>query len=207
MGLFSKDGVFFDLLEQQAATAHRAAEAFMTLTADFGHLAEHIETIDRIESDGDTLTHQLANRVDSTFVTPLDKEDLHALSGELDNITDNIDACTARIGIYQLLEPREDLVNFVRILVEVTATTVKAVHCLRDLKARDRIHETLVRIHEIENEADEAFRTALGHLFNAPDANPILVIKWKEIYDRIERAVDNCEDVANMVESVVVKYA
>jgi uncharacterized protein Yka (UPF0111/DUF47 family) len=140
-------------------------------------------------------------------VTPLDKEDLHALVNGLDDITDFIEASTARLVIYQLLEPREDLHALVRLLVNITAATVKAVSNLRNLKARGKFQHTIIRIHEIENEADRSFRQALGDLFNAPDAEPINVIKWKEIYDRIERAMDSCEDVANMVESVVVKYA
>jgi predicted phosphate transport protein (TIGR00153 family) len=207
LSLFNKDETFYDLLEGQAEVAHKAAETFLKLTTDWANLENYVEALDAIESEGDHLCHQLTNRIDSTFVTPLDKEDLHALVNGLDDITDFIEASTARLVIYQLLEPREDLHALVRLLVNITAATVKAVSNLRNLKARGKFQHTIIRIHEIENEADRSFRQALGDLFNAPDAEPINVIKWKEIYDRIERAMDSCEDVANMVESVVVKYA
>lgn len=207
MALFNKDTTFYDLLEAQAEVAHNAAETFLKLTTDWGHLADYVEELDAIESEGDNLCHQLANRIDSTFVTPLDKEDLHALVNGLDDITDFIEAATARLAIYEIPEPRPDLHALIRLLVNITGATVKAVEHLRNLKARAKLQNTLIRIHELENEADRAFRSALGALFNAPGAEPINVIKWKEIYDRIERAMDGCEDVANMVESVVVKYA
>jgi predicted phosphate transport protein (TIGR00153 family) len=210
LGLFNKvnrDTTFYDLLEAQAETAHQAAIMFQHLTTDFTHLAEHVAAIDHLESEGDTLTHQLANKADSTFVTPLDKEDLHALSNSLDDITDMIDSCTARIELYEIKQPREDLEGLVKLLVEITEVTVTAVTFLRTLKSRDKIHDILGRIHALENQADRRFRKALGALVNAPNADPIEVMKWKEIYDRIERAVDQCERVANLVESVVIKYA
>jgi predicted phosphate transport protein (TIGR00153 family) len=207
LALFNKDTTFYDLLEAQADTAHKAAQSFLKLTTDWDHLADYVEELDGIESEGDHLCHRLTNHIDSTFVTPLDKEDLHALVGGLDDITDFIDAATARLGIYQIKAPRQDLHALIRLLVNITAATRKAVGHLRNLKERAKLQETLIRIHELENQADLGFRNALGDLFNAPDAEPINVIKWKEIYDRIERAMDGCEDVANMVESVVVKYA
>lgn len=207
LALFNKDTTFYDLLEAQAETAHRAAETFLKLTTDWEHLADYVEELDGIESEGDNLCHQLTNKVDATFVTPLDKEDLHALVGGLDDITDFIEAATARLAIYQITQPRDDLHGLIRILVNITAATCKAVGHLRNIKERAKLQHTLIRIHELENMADQGFRKALGDLFNAPDAEPINVIKWKEIYDRIERAMDGCEEVANLVESVVVKYA
>jgi uncharacterized protein Yka (UPF0111/DUF47 family) len=145
--------------------------------------------------------------VDATFVTPLDKEDLRALANLLDDVTDLIDAGAARICLYQISTPRSDLEPFVQILVETVQVTRKAVASLRNLKARKEIHAILVQIHDLENQGDRAYRAAMGDLFNAPNADPLAVLKWKEVYDRIEWAVDKCEDVANMVESVVVKYA
>lgn len=206
MGLFSKDTTFFDLLEEQAATALRTAQTLQTLVNDFANREEHARAIDRLESEGDTLAHQLANKADSTFVTPLDKEDLHLLSNKLDDITDFIDSCAARILLYQIPEPRPDLPPLVDLLVEIVTVTHEAVSYLRRLKAREKIHEIVVRIHELENMGDRRFRGALGSLFNAPNADPIMVMKWKEVYDRIELAVDQCEDVANLVESTVIKY-
>jgi predicted phosphate transport protein (TIGR00153 family) len=207
VSLFGKDLSFYTLLEQQAEAAHRAAKAFHALTKDFSRCAEYVKQIEDIEHEADDITHQLANKVDRTFVTPLDKEDLHALSSGLDDITDMIEATTARISLYRLESLRPDLEPLVFKLVQVTQATHEAVKGLRDLRNRTALHNAFIHIHELENESDQSFRNALGTLFNSPNPDPLMVMKWKEVYDRVETAVDKCEDVANIVESVVVKYA
>ena len=203
----SKKQIFYELLEKQARAAVDAANEFQTLVNDFANLAAHAVRIKEIESEADHITHELANLIDATFVTPLDKEDLHGLSSALDDITDCIEACTGRMALYELKQLRADLAGLVMLLVQITEATLKAVKTLRDKPCRDKVQDLFIRIHQIENEHDAAFRKALASLLNAPDADPIKVIKWKEIYDRIEAAVDKCEDVAHIIESVVVKYA
>lgn len=205
--LFGKDLTFYALLEQQAEAANRAAQALHALANHFDGMAEYVSQLDRIEHEADGLTHQLANKIDSTFVTPLDKEDLHALSSNLDDITDFIEAAAARIALYRLHTPRPDLEPLVSLLVQITQATQHAVAGLRDLKNRSALHEAFVCVHKLENEGDQIYLQALATLLNAPDPDPIMVFKWKEIYDSIEIAIDKCEDVANIVESVVVKYA
>ncbi|MBI5556437.1 MAG: DUF47 domain-containing protein [Deltaproteobacteria bacterium] len=203
----SKKHIFYELLEKQANAAVSAAKEFYRLFNDFGNLAEYAARIKEIESEADHITHELARKIDSTFVTPLDKEDLHALSGELDDVTDRIEGCSGRMALYQLTQPRPDMEALVAMLVQITEAMLEAVSSLRTRPNRDAVQGLFIRIHQIENEHDAAFRKALAGLLNAPDADPINVIKWKEIYDRIETAVDKCEDVANIIESVVVKYA
>jgi len=205
--LFGQDTTFYDLLEAQAEAAHRAALTFHKLTRNFLNMAEYAAQIDRIEKEADELTHQLANRIDATFVTPLDKEDLHALSSALDDVTDLIEAAAARLQLYNLTVPRPDIGPLVGLLVQITEATHDAVSELRQLRRREVMQPLFVRIHEIENESDSAFRLALATLFNAPDPEPLMVMKWKEIYDRVEMAIDKCETVSDIVESVVVKYA
>jgi len=203
----SKKHIFYELLEKQAQAAVDAATEFQVLVGDFANLAKHAARIKEIESEADHITHELANRIDATFVTPLDKEDLHALSSELDDVTDCIEACTGRMALYQLTQLRPDLAGLVEMLVRITEATREAVKALRTKPNRDNVQDLFIHIHQIENEHDAAFRKALAGLLNAPDADPIKVIKWKEVYDRIETAVDKCEDVAHIIESVVVKYA
>src|SRR5207237_3160827 len=108
---------FFTLLEQQAEAAHRAALEFQAITVDFANMAGHVKRIEDIEHEADDFAHQLANKTDRTFVTPLDKEDLQALSSGLDDITDFIEAATGRLALYRLFEPRPDLEPLVNILV------------------------------------------------------------------------------------------
>ncbi|NTV14150.1 MAG: DUF47 family protein [Desulfobulbaceae bacterium] len=198
---------FYRLLEAKAQLSVDAAKEFHNLVNDFGNLTRYTTRIKEIESEADHLTHELANLIDATFVTPLDKEDLHALSSELDDVTDCIEACTGRMTLYELKQSRPDLGALVLLLLQITEAMREAVKALRDKPNRDEIQGLFIHIHQIENEHDARFRKALADLINAPDADPINVIKWKSVYNRIERAVDKCEDVAHIIESVVVKYA
>lgn len=209
MGLFGRkeDTTFHRLLEEQANAAVRASEAFQIMIGDLASVAEHARKIKEIEHEGDTLRHQLANRVDSTFVTPLDKEDLNALSSRLDDVTDAIESASGRLALYQLYEPREDLPALAACLAEAVTATHETVAALRGLKGREALKEVFLRVHNAENAGDSRYRQALAELLNAPGADPILVLKWKEIYDRIEQAIDACEEVADLVEGVSIKYA
>lgn len=203
----NKKNTFYELLEKQAEAALRAAQTFLALINDFDNRIQYAAKIKEIEKEADLVTHSLANLIDSTFVTPLDKEDLHALSSELDDVTDSIEACTGRLALYQFVEIRPDMELLVSQLLRITEATLDAVKVLRTQPSLENIQGIYKHIHDIETEHDGAFRRALANLINAPDADPIKVIKWKEIYDRIEAAVDKCENVAHTIESVVVKYA
>lgn len=198
---------FYTLLESQADAAVASAKEFHTLANDMARCAEHVARIEQIERDADTLTHELMNRIDATFVTPLDKEDLRALSSGLDDITDAIEAGTQRLTIYRLTEARPDFAPLLARLVDITMATREIIGTLKAMQSREALSPSLIRIHDIENESDKLYRKALTDLFNAPNPDPLNVIKWKEIYDRVEIAVDKCESVADIVESVVVKYA
>ncbi|MGI4789215.1 MAG: DUF47 domain-containing protein [Janthinobacterium lividum] len=207
MAFFGQDPVFYDLLESQAVAAHKTAEAFHSLTQDFGQAKQIAETVKRLETEADNLTHDLVNKADAKFITPMDKGDMHGLSQALDNITDTLEAATARIFLYQITQIRPDLTAMTDKLVQITQATREGVNYLRHMKDHKSLSPILVRIHELENENDQLYRQALGALLNQPGADPILVIKWKEVYDRIEIVADECERVADILESLVVKYA
>lgn len=207
MAFFGQDPVFYDLLEAQAEAAHKAAQTFHALTQDMGHTAHFAEAVKKIESEADSLTHDLVSKADAKFITPLDKSDLHGLSQALDTITDTIESAVARVALYRLTQARPDLAPMTERLVQVTQATREGVAYLRHLKDHKALAPILVRIHDLENENDQAYRTALAELLNSVDADPIVVIKWKEVYDRIEIVADECENVADILESLVVKYA
>ena len=203
----SRNTLFFDLLEAQAEAAERAVIEFHALAKDFSQMAERVTTIKKIESDADALTHRLANKADATFITPLDQEDLRAVSSALDDITDNIEGAAGRIELYRLTTPRPELEPLVTLLVRLIKATRSAVAVLRNMRGRESVQDVLICVHQIENEGDTLYRQAIADLLNSDTDNPLLVIKWKEIFDRIEIAMDKCEHVANIVERVVVKYA
>ena len=207
MPFFGQDPVFYDLLEAQAEAAHKAAQTFQALSQDMSQAARYAEAAKKIETEADALTHELVSKADAKFITPLDKGDLHALSHALDNITDTIEATVARVALYRLTQPRPDLAPMTERLVHITQATREGVNYLRHLKDHKGLAPILVRIHELENQSDEAYRQALANLLNQNEADPLLVIKWKEVYDRIEIVADECENVADVLESLVVKYA
>lgn len=207
MAFFGQDPVFYDLLEAQAEAAHKTALAFHSLTNDFSQSAKVAKTVKGLETDADNLTHDLVNKADAKFITPLDKGDMHGLSQALDNITDTLEAAVARISLYQITQARPDLAPMTERLVQITQATREGVAFLRHMKDHEALSPLLVRIHDLENESDQLYRTALGTLLNQSGADPILVIKWKEIYDRVEIVADECERVADILESLVVKYA
>ena len=207
MPFFGQDPVFYDLLEAQAEAAHKAAQTFQALSQDLSQAARYAEAAKKIEAEADALTHDLVSKADAKFITPLDKGDLHALSHALDNITDTLEATVARVALYRLTQPRPDLAPMTERLVQITQATREGVNYLRHLKDHKGLAPILVRIHELENQSDEAYRQALASLLNQNEADPLMVIKWKEVYDRIEIVADECENVADVLESLVVKYA
>lgn len=206
MRLFGKDQSAYSLLEQQAALAFRAATAFHALSSDFGGLAEYVSQVDEIEHEGDKLTQQLAQKIDSSSGMPISKRDLHALSGQLDDITDHIEDATARIALYRLPAPRPDLEPLTALLVQAAKTTAAVIAALRVPKDRTALTELFVAMHRIEHESDQIYRQALATLLNSSDHDPILVIKWKEIYDTTELAIDTCEHATNIIQSILVKH-
>jgi hypothetical protein len=207
MPIFGRDDIFYDLLERQANYVMDGAREFGVLVANMGDAAVHAESLKRLEDDADTLKHELNNVTDARFITPFDKEDIQSLAGELDDILDLIEATSARVVLFRLDTPHPDLEIQVKFLAKAVEATSQAVQGLRHLKDHKRMHEMLKRIHEVENENDQAYRNALGALFGDTKADPLMVMKWKEIFDRMEAAVDKCEDVAVTLEKIAVKYA
>jgi len=207
MNLLKRDTSFFVLLNQQADFMVRSATKFNQIFSDFGNSATYIRDIDQLEHEADLVRHTFSGLIDSAFITPMDKEDLTALADKLDDVIDCIESAAGRIEIYDIKTLREDIKPMAQNLLLMTNNLQSAVKSLGESKDRNAIKETFIKIHSIENETDEMFRAALGTLFKTMRDNPVEIIVWKEIYDRVERAVDKSEDAANVIESMVVKYA
>lgn len=205
--LFGKDLTFYTLLEEQANAAVSIARMFQSLCADLEQAAQYAEKAETIENDADGIGRQLLAKVDSTFVTPMDKEDLHALSTAIEDITDNIEAAIARVHLFRLTPINQGLPMLAALLVDATEAIRDTISNLRSLHSRDTIQANLDRIHGIINDSDKQFRQALSGLFNMPNPDPIMVQKWSQVYDRVEGAVGKCEITADIIGSVVIKYA
>lgn len=210
MRFLPRDVQFFGLLEAQAANVVRGAGMLLRLLESrppLTALRAQSEAIHEVENKGDDLAHQLMARLNKTFLTPLDREDLYALCVRLDDVIDYIDAVAKRLVTFRIEEPTSYAVEFGRI-IECAAIEVEGgIRLLRDLRRHEAILRQCVRINQLENEADQVMRDALGTLFNGGAYAPMDVIKWKDLYEHLEIATDKCEDVANVIETVLVKYS
>src|SRR5688572_4223865 len=207
--IMPKETVFFDLFEKSADNVQKGAQKLLELMSNFGDLAYRVQEIKEIEHTGDKLTHEMIERMNKTFITPLDREDIHELACRLDDVIDLMDTATARMSLYKVKEPMPDAVALARVLVAATTTIKEAMPLLRTISKKSSVDALLkccVQIHTHENEGDRIEQHALASLFeNGHD--PILVIKWKDIFQDLEAATDRCEDVANAIESIVLKNA
>lgn len=198
---------FYDMLEAQAKVAHEAAKMLDSLVLDFGRAQDYLVQLDGLEHEGDRLTHAFINKVNTLFITPMDKEDLHGLSDRLDDITDTIERAGGRIGVYRLTAPRSELGGLVTMLMGITNETHRLVMLLRQGVKSPELAGVIAGIHAMESRTDKAFRQALAFLFDDETLDIRLLIQWKEIYELIESAVNRCEKLASFIESLMVKYA
>lgn len=202
--LVPKQESFFELFEKQVNMVDKGAQSLAALMNNFENVEDAAFKIKGIEHDADEIAHEIIKKLNMTFVTPLDREDIHALVSALDDILDYIEAATDRTVLYEIKEPTESAIKLAKILAESTALTVKAVSCLRDLKHPQVIRDACIAINQLENQGDQVNRIALAKLFRMHD-QPMEALKWREIYNHMETAIDKCEDVADILESTVLK--
>lgn len=202
-----RDDTFFELLGSQADLTVRAAETFARMVDDLNRADVFARELQAIENDGDEITHKMQNKLSGAFITPLDQEDLSELSHLLDDVTDCIEAVAARIQMYRLTVCRPDLVPFAANLVDATHAIAEAVKNLyHEFHRTSAMPGVLVRIHTLENESDRLYRDALTRLFDEV-TDAIVLLKWKEVYDRLEATTDRCEQIASVIENMILKYA
>lgn len=203
MRLIPRDEAFFDMFAQIANCLKESTKLLKLLFAEPNRLAEHVAAIKRVEHEADSLTHQVILRIDRSFVTPIDREDIYVLASRLDNVIDLIDGTARRAAMFHLTEVKEPAKQLADVLIRA-ADRVQAM--VADMKNSKAVAEHARQIKLMEEEGDVIYTDAVGGLFRgSPD--PLEVIKWKEMYDTLERALDECEDVANIVESISLKHA
>jgi len=204
--LIPKEMIFFDLFEEAAKNAHQGAVALVDLLEDFRNVPEKVKKIKDIEHSGDKITHTTIEKLNQTFITPMDREDIHELICRIDDIIDLIDSAVARMHLYKIDKPTEDAKALGRVLVKATQIIMELLPKMRNLKLSSSLLQDCIAIHTQENEGDRIEQHALASLFeNGHD--PIFIIKWKDIYEELESATDRCEDVANVIEGIVLKNA
>ena len=204
INLLPKDTVFFDLFEDIARHIVSSAEHLRKLTKKFPDIAGEIQSIRDEEHAADQLAHTALDRLDRTFITPFDREDIHTLIGELDDIIDTIDALAKRIPLFHVKHIEEGFLKQADLLVESTKVVSNAVHRLRKDRKLSELSKDLIDIHHKESIGDDNHHAALNRLFEG-GTDALEVMKWKELYDYIEDAIDGCEDVGNTLERIVLK--
>jgi uncharacterized protein len=201
--LIPKEEKFFEDFVAMAEQIDRGAGLLEQMLAPEQPLWDKADEIKEVEHKCDFLTHEVIQRLHKTFVTPLDREDIHTLARSLDDVIDAIDDSAGVIRLYQIVRVRPDARDLGRI---IKASTEQVVSAMKALGKKEGISTAAVEINRLENEADRAHQTALRRLFEE-EKDAIQIIKWKEILDFLEAATDRCEDVANVLEGVVVKHA
>jgi predicted phosphate transport protein (TIGR00153 family) len=203
----ARDDVFFGAFTDHAA---RSVEAAKLLVEAFKHLEDKERiamSISELEGAADRITHETVKRLHETWITPLDRDDIHALISKLDDVLDLIEAVSERLVLFDIKTAHPHALELARVLQKSCEDMHRAMSLMPQLAGKGKeLLEICVEINRLENEADSIYRRAIAELFQAGN-DPIDVMKWRDIYDSLEGATDRCEDVANIVEGVVLEYA
>jgi uncharacterized protein len=196
-----KDREFFDLFEEAGGNILRAADLLEQMLRDFPEHADLARDILICEQEGDRITHDIIHRLHQTSATPIDREDIYALASALDDVVDFTEEVADYLGLYSVEAPFEQAQQLARVLHEAARQIDEAVPRLREFKDISRY---TVEIHRLENDGDRITRDAMASLFDE-GVDPMVVIRWKDIYERLESAIDATEHVANIVEGITIK--
>jgi uncharacterized protein Yka (UPF0111/DUF47 family) len=203
LNFLPRDDKYFDMFTELARRIHESAQTwskFFNKEAPVGPVADQIK---RLEHECDEISHEILRRIDRTFITPIDREDIHRLAVRLDDVIDLIDGGVRQLALFGISEPTPPSRRLSQIIVEITAEVVSAVAALEKQKG---VIDHCIRIKQLENEGDVAYYEAVASLFREK-AEPIEVIKWKDVYQNMEACIDRCEAVAHILESVVLKHS
>jgi len=201
--LLPQESTFFQMFTELAENIHAGAKAMLGLLENYSNVPVQVELIKSLEHKGDNITHNLMTKLNQTFVTPFDREDIHELSSKIDDVLDLTDAAASRLVTYRVEQVRPGVPELARILVEATGEVVEAV---KALDKQNNILQHCIEINRLENEGDRVSRALIAQLFDE-EKDPVQIIKWKEIIEVLETAIDKCEDVANVIETVALKSA
>ena len=197
---------FYRLFEEDAANVRKGAELLLAMLTDYTDVAAKARAIKQVEHEGDTLTHDMYQLLNKVFVTPLDREDIAAIASALDDVLDLVEASASDFVVLHVEQPLAPAIEMAEIIVKSTIQIQEAFAAVKHpSKERAALHQRLEEINRLENEGDDVYSAAVEALFAQTD--PILIIKWKQIYDHLEHAIDMCENVADVLHGMLLKYA
>ena len=204
--LIPKEEKFFEMLQKASDNLSATAAEFKTLLENYSELGRRVKKLKDLEHEGDILTHEIMDKLNRTFVTPIDREDIHALASGIDDVLDLIDETAALMRLYHIQKPTPALFQQTECLIKAVEELGKAIKSLKDLKNPRRLLDYCIEVNRLENEGDELLGETLAALFEG-NSDALEVIKLKEIYEHLEQAIDKCEDLAVVIEGIVVKHA
>jgi uncharacterized protein len=199
--LIPREESFFDLFEQMAETVRQGANDLLSVLVDFTDVDRKTQRIVDIEHEGDEITHEVIRRLNTTFITPFDRDDIHLLATSLDDVLDHIEAAAEYLRLHAIKSPLPQMISLAETMVRAANKTAEAMPNLRSMKG---LTDYWVEINRLENEGDRFYRRTIAELFSG-DHRAMDVLKFKDVIEEIEQAIDRLEDVANAVEAIVLK--
>ena len=196
---------FFDFFEQHAGLTIEGTKEFLSMVTTGANVATKCRRISDIEHETDTITHRCVEALHKTFITPIDRDSIHRLITRMDDVMDFVEAAAERIDLYELTVMTPDIRDLADVLHRATIQVEAAMRGLRSMKEPQSTLKLCIDINRLENEADAILRRSVARLFKE-EKDPIVVIKWKEVYENLENATDRCEDVANIIEGVILEH-
>ena len=205
MVFFPKKVDFFEIIDRAVDNLARATDTLVDMFTNPQNFRTKVKEIYEFEQEGDILTHDIMKELNKTFLTPIDREDIHELAARIDDVLDLIWSSVDRMMVYKIDAPTPEAVSIAEDLQTTAGILKKA---MREMKTKTYSHvqDLCIEINRIENRIDRKYRDALGNLVNTPN-DPVHIIKWKDIYQLLEDASDRCEDIANILEGIVLKHA
>lgn len=201
-----KETSFFDFFEQHAALTVEGTKEFLSLVTTGANIETKAKRVSDIEHETDVITHRCVEALHKVFITPFDRDNIHRLITRMDDVMDFVEAAAERIALYELTVMTADVRDMADCLLRASQQVELAIKGLRNLKDPQSILKQCIDINRLENESDQILRRAVAKLFKE-EKDPIMVIKWKEIYENLENAADRCEDVANIIEGVILEHS
>lgn len=206
--MLPRDDKFFRLLEESTQNMLMSADSLrkLSIAKSTKRQTQIVDEIKDLEHRGDSIAHKIFSELNATFVTPLDREDIHVLTSAIDDIVDHIDGSAHRVTLYNIKRCPPEMVRLIDVLYLSVEELHRGMGLMRDLHHTDRLMEVIHKVNQYENDADTIFEQAVADLFKK-EKNPVKIIKLKEIFVGLETATDKCEDAANVLEGIMIKHA
>ncbi|MCQ4635953.1 DUF47 family protein [Anaerovorax odorimutans] len=206
IGVKKKEDEFFQLLMDFASKIVKVGESFVDLVSNYEDVADKVAGIKVLETECDMQAHKILTALNASFITPFDREDIYDITKEMDDIVDSLEEVANRFIVFDVKKLKPECLTMASYIMQAIRELEVLFKHLSEVKKNSVVHEQIIEVNRIENEGDLLYRKALTELFRK-EVNPIELIKWKHLYEQLETSLDSCENVANIVEGVVMKYA